>query len=422
MKKALFFSYFWPPSGKASLLQPLKLVTYLPEFGIEPVVVTVNEESFTEKDTSMLALVPKNLRIIRTDVWEPFDLYRKLIGKPKSEKLVASETISTENTSFAHKFSVWLRMNLFIPDARIGWYPYAVKACSKLLQKEKFDYIITNGPPHSTHLIGKKLSKKFDIPHITIFIDPWVDIAYYQGMKRSALTLFIDNYMEKSVVNNAKLNIFVTPSTMNDFVRKYPSIKNKSAVINWGYDAKAFPKADSSVKTNRKEKIIVHAGNIFDFQNPAALWKCISDRISKGELFRIRFVGSVSPLVKKSISDFNLDGITEYVGYIPYQKMLEELLLADYLLVCATEKRHIPGKLYEYMHTGNPIIAFADDNPDIEELLAKTKSGMLFRYSESPEPFFENRQQLKPDSKAAMQYDLRALTGRLSELLSTIKD
>lgn len=121
MKKALFFSYFWPPSGKASLLQPLKLVAHLPEFGIEPVVVTVNEESFTEKDTSMLALVPKELRVIRTKAWEPFDLYRKLLRKPATEKLVASETISTENKSFTHKLSVWLRMNLFIPDARIHY-------------------------------------------------------------------------------------------------------------------------------------------------------------------------------------------------------------------------------------------------------------------------------------------------------------
>ncbi len=421
MKKALFFSYFWPPSGKASLLQPLKLVAHLPEFGIEPVVVTVNEESFTEKDTSMLALVPKELRVIRTKAWEPFDLYRKLLRKPATEKLVASETISTENKSFTHKLSVWLRMNLFIPDARIGWYPYAVSECYELLKKEKFDYIITNGPPHSTHLIGRRLAGHFGIPHVPIFIDPWVDIAYYQGMKRSMLTLMADNYFERLVVTEAKLNIFVTPSTRNDFVQKYPSIANKSAVLNWGYDADAFPAVDLSVKQNRKEKIIVHAGNIFDFQNPVTLWKSIAKRRANGEQFRIRFIGSVSPLVKKSIMDNGLQEITDFVGYLPYQKMLEEILLANYLLVCATEKRHIPGKLYEYMHTGNPIIAFADDNPDIEELLQQTDSGMLFRYDESPDRFFQTLHLIKPNIEAAKAYDRRVLTAHLAELLANIK-
>jgi glycosyltransferase involved in cell wall biosynthesis len=420
MKKALFFTYFWPPSAKASLMQPLKLVTHLPESGIEPIVVTVLEENFTGKDESMLALVPPDVRVLRTKVWEPFGVYRALMGKTKEETLVASETISSENKSLAHRLSVWIRMNLFIPDARIGWYPFAVRECRKLLKNEKFDYIITNGPPHSTHLIGKKLSRAFGIPHIPIFIDPWVDIAYYQGLRRSKLTLAIDNALERSVVNNAALTVFVTPATKSDFIKKYPSIAGKAEVLSWGYDADAFDECPARKQNSGNVKTIVHAGNIFDYQNPAKLWEEVSARIKAGDQFHIKFIGSVSPLVRKAISDAHLESITEYVGYLPYKEMLAELCTADYLLVCATEKRHIPGKLYEYMHTGTPIIAFADDNTDIAALLAETGSGMLFTYNESPGAFFDKASTLTHNKTAALAYDRKVLTRHFGELLQRL--
>ena len=54
-------------------------------------------------------------------------------------------------------------MNLFIPDARVGWYFPAVKVGLSLLEKEKVDAIVSIGPPHTTHLIGKKLASKFNL-------------------------------------------------------------------------------------------------------------------------------------------------------------------------------------------------------------------------------------------------------------------
>ncbi len=139
MKKVLFITYYWPPSGKASLHWPLKMIQYLPEHGWQPTVLTVAEDTFTQKDESLLSEIDKNLPVIKTKSFEPFNLYRKFTGKSKYEQLVASETISKTNKSLTHKISIWLRMNLFIPDARVGWYFSAVPEGNKLLKKEKFD-------------------------------------------------------------------------------------------------------------------------------------------------------------------------------------------------------------------------------------------------------------------------------------------
>jgi len=120
MKKVLFITYFWPPSGKASLHWPLDIICHLPKDEIESIISTVEDESFTQKDESLLKKVDPNWQVIKSKALEPFDLYRKFIGKKNDEKLVASETISLENKSFTHRISLWIRLNLFIPDAHVG--------------------------------------------------------------------------------------------------------------------------------------------------------------------------------------------------------------------------------------------------------------------------------------------------------------
>src|SRR5450759_704181 len=180
MKKVLFSSYFWPPSGKASLHWPLFIIKHLSSLGWDPCILTIDEDTFSHKDNSLLKEIDPKWKIIKTAANEPFALYRKLLGKKSNTPLVASETISQTNQTIRHKLAVWIRMNLFVPDARVGWYLSAVKGGKTLLTNTLVDAIVSIGPPHSSHLIGKRLSRLYNIPHIPVFIDPWVDIAYYK--------------------------------------------------------------------------------------------------------------------------------------------------------------------------------------------------------------------------------------------------
>jgi glycosyltransferase involved in cell wall biosynthesis len=417
--KVLFITYYWPPSGKASLHWPLDIMTHLQEFGWQPFVLTTKDETFTAKDESLLRKVNPEWKVIKAKAIEPFNLYKKFIGKKPEEALVASETISLKNKSLAHKISVWIRMNLFVPDARVGWYFPAVKEARRFLSEQKVDAIISIGPPHTTHLVAKKLSNDFVIPFFPVFIDPWVDISYYRNFKRSKLTLAIDNHFEKSVLEKATKVIFITESMKEDYIKKYPQIKDKSYVLYWGYnedDFKNIPPNSSSEKEDI-EKVIVHAGNIFDYQNPETLWKETKRRIDSGEKFRIKFLGTVSPLIKQSIKENGLDSITEYKGFLPYHKMLEELFKADFLLVCATEKRHVPGKLFEYLRAGKPIIAFGNDNDEVKNILEETKSGLLFRYDEEVKEFFNKDFGLTNLSFAIKKFDREKIAEGLSHII-----
>jgi glycosyltransferase involved in cell wall biosynthesis len=425
MKKVLFITYFWPPSGKASLHWPLDIIRHLPKDDIEPIILTVEEETFTQKDESLLSKVDPNWRVIKSKALEPFDIYRVFIGKKKNEKLVSSETISTENKSLTHRIALWIRLNLFIPDARVGWNFTAIKAANKFIEKEKIDAIVSIGPPHSSHLIGLKLSKRFKIPHIPVLIDPWVDIVYYKNLKRSSLTKKIDNHFEKSVLQNAKHVVFVNKSTEEDYQKKYYFIKNKSTVLYWGYDEDAFkslplnplPKEENFKK---KEKILMHAGNMFAYQNPKNFWKQIKLENEKGNKIVIRFVGSVDTEILNYLNSIGLKDEIQLKGFLPYNEMIKEILNADMLLVCSTEPRHVPGKLFEALRTGNPIIAFGDNNEEIKMMIEKANTGMMFRYDESGSEFLEGLQKIKPDQTFINKYDRGEISKEFYSILKNL--
>jgi glycosyltransferase involved in cell wall biosynthesis len=416
MKKVLVVTYFWPPSGKATLHWPLKIIKYLPEFGCEPFVLTVKEESFTRLDETMLQEINPSLKVYKSRTFEPFNLYKKFTGRGKKEHIVDSETISKTNKSLTHLISIWIRMNLFVPDARVGWYFSAVMMGKKIIKENRIEAVISIGPPHSSHLIAYRLSKLFGIPHYPVFIDPWVDIVYYKNFKRSKATLALDNYFERKVLNHSMASVFVTKTMRSDYLKKYNLLKDKSFVLYWGYDEEAFEHIEYQKKSTTDT--IIHAGNIFDYQNPVKFWKLVKQKIMSGQKLRIKFIGSVSPAIKKEIILAGLEEYTEYAGFLSYKELINELINAKYLLVCVSEPRHVPGKLFEYLRTGRPIIAFGNDNEEVSEILKTSNAGMIFNYNENGSSFFDLSDNFKTNLYFVKQFDRKLITKKFSEIIN----
>jgi glycosyltransferase involved in cell wall biosynthesis len=383
-------------------------------------VLTVTEDTFSESDTTFLNDVNPGLKVFRAKSFEPFNIYKTITGKSKDEKLVASETISLTNKKFSHRISVWIRMNLFIPDARVGWYYPAIKEGKKIINNEKPDAIVSIGPPHSSHLIAKKLSSTFKVPHIPVFIDPWVDIAYYKDLKRSRVSVKIDSHLEKSVLENSNAVVFVTETMRKDYESKYPAIKNKSKILYWGYSEEDFGQSPVPFSKEDDAEIFLHAGNIFDFQNPKKFWKTIKQEIDTGRKLKLKFIGTVSPGVKNSIRDAGLDPFTEYKGFLPYHEMLNEMMNASYLLVCASEPRHVPGKLFEYLRAGKPIIAFGDGNEEVRNILQQANAGIMFGYQESGDDFFERKLQFNFNTEIIKNYERGTIAKHFNNILMKI--
>jgi glycosyltransferase involved in cell wall biosynthesis len=166
--------------------------------------------------------------------------------------------------------------------------------------------------------------------------------------------------------------------------------------------------------------VIVHAGNIFDYQNPKKLWTTIGKEINTGRNLKLKFIGTVSPLIRKEIENNNLTQITEYAGFLPYSEMIMKLLKADFLLVCATEKRHVPGKLFEYLRAGKPILAFGDDNEEVKQIISEANAGMIFKYDEDCKEFFDKANSFQTDQSIIKKYERKIIAQKFAEIVNSI--
>ncbi len=94
------------------------------------------------------------------------------------------------------------------------------------------------------------------------------------------------------------------------------------------------------------------------------------------------------------------------------------MLNAQYLLVCATERRHVPGKLFEYLRTGNKIIAFGDDNTEVAEILRQANAGQLFRYNDNKNDILSLVDNSRPNPDAAKIFSREIIAQKFSSILS----
>ena len=185
MKKVLIITYYWPPAGGPGVQRWVKFVKYLRDFGVEPIIYTPQNPTYPMLDPHMVAEVPEDLTVLKTKIFEPYTL-ASLFSKEKTQKISAG-IIPTKKPSLLDKFLLWIRGNLFLPDARVLWVRPSVKYLSKYLSENQIDTIITTAPPHSLHLIGLHLKEQFpSLRWIADFRDPWTTIGYRREIGRAS--------------------------------------------------------------------------------------------------------------------------------------------------------------------------------------------------------------------------------------------
>ncbi|HEY6626203.1 MAG TPA: hypothetical protein VIZ21_04555, partial [Ignavibacteriaceae bacterium] len=77
----------------------------------------------------------------------------------------------------------------------------------------------------------------------------------------------------------------------------------------------------------------------------------------------------------------------------------------------------VPGKLFEYLRTGKPIIAFGDGNEEVKKILTEANAGMMFGYNESGEKFFRKNSTFKTDYNSIKKFEREKITERFAELI-----
>ena len=235
MKRVLVISYYFPPSGGPGVQRMLKFVKYLPDFGWQPTVLTVRADhaSYPDLDATLEAEIPASVEVVKTRSWDPYALYARLQGKSRTEA-VGVGFVKDEAEGWMQRLAKWMRANLFLPDARVGWVPFALHAAKRMMEQEPFDVVITSGPPHSTHLVGRALKRRFGCRWVVDMRDPWTDISYYKELPHTPPALRMDAALERSVLSRADAVISVSEG-VGDLLKAKAPLHQYETLPN-GYD------------------------------------------------------------------------------------------------------------------------------------------------------------------------------------------
>lgn len=385
MKRLLFVTYYFPPSGGPGVQRSLKFVKYLPEFGWRPTVLTVRPESasWPDPDPDSVAEIPEGTLVERTGAWDPYALYARLKDREKQE--VISVGFTGEDGAVPHRrFARWIRANLFLPDARVGWVPFAT-ARARALMRQKYDAVLTTGPPHSTHFTGLALRRTHGAPWLVDFRDPWTEIDFHADLPMTGLARALDALLERRVLRKADGFSVVSASMQRRFAQRGYA----SEVIENGFDPADFEESASSSTVSGDAFVVAHVGNMNRTRNPEALWKALSvpETASDWPDLQCRFTGHVDSSVLASASAFCPGIRLDTLPYVPHRTAIERMRGAALLLLCINRVEGAEGiatgKLYEYLASGRPVLALGPADGDAARILQETGAGRMFDFDDT---------------------------------------
>lgn len=424
-KKLLIITYYWPPAGGPGVQRWLKFVKYLPDFNIQPIVYIPENPTYPIVDEGLISEVSDKAIILRNKIFEPYQL-AEFLSKKETKKISSGIIPAAKKQSFVEKMMLWVRGNLFIPDARKFWVNSSVTYLKKYIQENNIDTIVTSGPPHSLHLIGLKLKQELGVKWFADFRDPWTTIGYHKALKLSSYADKKHKALEHQVLNTADTIIVTSKTTKTEF----QAITNKPIeVITNGYDVENVPK-----QTLDEKFTLAHIGSFLSDRNPKILWESLNELISENELFKTHFqlklIGKVSQEILDSISEFKLDSYVNNLGYVSHSEAVKHQKTSQVLLLIEIDseetKSIIPGKLFEYMVSERPIIAIGPKDSDFAEIITSTNTGTFFTYNEKErlkkailtnfELYLDKKLQVYP--VGLQQYSRKNLTERLAKLVT----
>ena len=439
MKKVLVISYYFPPSGGPGVQRVLKFIRHLPKFGWEPIVLTVTEQAdFIIRDDSLMSEIPGNLNLKRTAIFEPYSFYRKLTGKGESAELDLNALNVSQGgkQKLGERISLFLREWLFIPDARVGWLPFAFFAGLAIIRKHKPLIIFSSGPPNTVHLIAYLLKKITNTPWVADFRDPW--FKYLVPERKYFLPRKIDHWMARQVVTCCDQIVTVCKGVRRELEHDFRDwVTDKIEIITNGYSRENFYR----IQTNdnlKTEFRLVYVGSIFVKYDMSSLITAINalwdEQNNFTNYFKFIICGRVDQNVRQAFEESKFASAIEYLGYRNYIEALEIMQSATVLLLYIMDSergKNIPtSKLYEYLGAGKPILALSPKDSDAAEIINDVKAGIIASPANTEAIksalaiLFNDWQKDEliqaANSNKREKYEMKALTRRLADIFQKV--
>jgi glycosyltransferase involved in cell wall biosynthesis len=373
MKRVLFLAYLFPPIANSGTQRPLKFAKYLSRYGWEPTVVTAERFDDHPTDPSLLQEMAADQRIIRVPMLD--------------HHITDAISMMTLGSAFGKRLTsalTWrLRTSFEVPDLYALWKPTAKRAALKLYREHGFDAIYATGFPWTSLLIGRDVSKATGRPLIADFRDPWAGDDLWQSSRTSHSH---ELALERSVVTQASAVVSVSTTMTKSMKAAHPHVdQSKFITIHNGFDPIDMNVAAPAQRSNKFR--IVYTGVWKDGYNPSRLYDVLEDLLkSSPDVLRNTEVLMAGFTPGEALRR-GLDSVVSEVGRLSHHDALALMYSADMLFFAAAESAYqriaLPGKMYEYLATGRPVLALAHPDGDIGRLLNYLGGGVAVSSADS---------------------------------------
>jgi len=447
MRNLLICAQNFPPLGGGGVIRMVKFAKYLPEFGWNPIVLTVAEDQHVGNpiDPSLAAQLDPGLTIIRARTigvrGQPqtgAGVNTNSSGEPPVSNEAAlqahSSTIRRTLKSLTRRYRVW-------EDHGYLWLPNATRAAFKAADRYKLDAVLTTSPPHATQWIGYWLRRFRHIPWVVDFRDGWTDDPLFQS--ESELRNRIERMQERMIVSSANYVVCAAETIRNDLLGKYSHIApEKVEVLLNGFDPADFAPS-STDNTSRvaqdgdnapkRPLRISYLGSVGGAGRPIAPLLQALRNLTAADMgadsIEVTFAGTMPDDDRAAATV--LPNV-QVLGYLPHDEAVRHMQEADVLLgiMGPDMGKAVAGKLYEYAAAGKPILLLSGPGPS-PDLVLKNRwgwvcdtfdsEGIASALRECVRLYWEgNLQAYAPSPNSLEQYDRRKVTERLAGILDTI--
>jgi glycosyltransferase involved in cell wall biosynthesis len=383
MRKVLVHSYYFPPIGGSGAQRPLKVVRALADLGYDSTVVTghgATSDRWAPEDATLTAEIPDHIEVHRLSSEEE---------PPPSREW---REFAERWLGLRRRWDIWWVESSFRLGAEVG---------------AEVDLIYVWMQPYASAEVGAALSAALDRPWVADLGDPWAldEMMVYPtaAHRRTALKRM------REALETAAAIVMSTPEAVRRLTAAFPEFRDRPVVaIPNGFDAADF--ADEPPQRDDHKFRIVHAGYLHTALGEQHRRRRLLRRILGGGVrgldiltrSHVYLVDAINRLLAqdqtlREVLDLHLAGVmtdsdravaarcpVTIHGYMTHAESIVLMRTADLLflpmqnLPPGVRATIVPGKTYEYLASGTPILAAVPDG-DARDILEAAGNALLVR-------------------------------------------
>jgi hypothetical protein len=372
VKRVLIVAPHFPPSNLAAVHRSRLFAQHLPEFGWEPIVLTVHHDHYEATlDWDLARLVPEWLRVER-------------VGALPAEPL----------------------RYVGIGDIGLRGFVPMLRRILKLVDQQQVDFVYIPIPSFYAALLGRIVHRLRGIPYGIDYIDPWVFkwTDGWQPFSKHWISRQLADVLEPIAVKEAALITGVAEGYYDDVLDRNPHLQSQAVTAAMPYggevedhrlvsqvDTRPFMIGDEPGEAPRFRFLYAGALLPLAFEPLRRVFRAIADHREAFEGVRFYFVGTgTSPNdpegynVRPIAEEYGLwgDVVVEHPTRISYVEVLVHLEAVDAVFILgSTEPHYTPSKVYQGVLSQKPILAVLHEASTACEVLRETGAGRVLSFA-----------------------------------------